>query len=444
MRRAFLPCARRSRRPSRPRLRSDRRERHRARGEAKGERRRTHQEAARKGSRSRPTHDVLPGRGRVALRRRRRGGGSGARNIECAPRAIRTRALRAKRLDRGARHAPDRISKGMHPQCTAPGPTMCFLTCDELAACAATRRAAPRRAVLAPGATDTREADAVDAIILHSACGRDARGVVTSHYPCALQRSSGSDAFSSEISQRKNFAPRQCRSEEAAGREGWRGRLAFVAHRHPARASRRIVPERHRAALARANDSNRPSGARLTHPPPSRNTSSIVMDGTDALYASLKSASPFFLMAGPCVIQCEEHIFRMCRSIKRITDEVGIPLVFKSSFDKANRTSAKSFRGPGMDEGLKIHQRREDDVRRADCHRTARRVPGGSDGHGRGHVIQIPAFLCRQTDCVDRGREDGADRARQEGPVLRAGGQAQRWKRSEPPGTNARWCASGA
>ena len=59
-------------------------------------------------------------------------------------------------------------------------------------------------------------------------------------------------------------------------------------------------------------------------------------------------------MAGPNVIQSQDHIFKMCRQIKQVTDEVGVKFIFKSSFDKANRTNAKSFRGPGMDEGLKV------------------------------------------------------------------------------------------
>jgi len=71
-------------------------------------------------------------------------------------------------------------------------------------------------------------------------------------------------------------------------------------------------------------------------------------------YKELKGSEPFFLMAGPNVIQSEEHIFKMCRQIKHVTDSVGVKLVFKSSFDKANRTSAKSFRGPGVDSGLKV------------------------------------------------------------------------------------------
>ena len=130
------------------------------------------------------------------------------------------------------------------------------------------------------------------------------------------------------------------------------------------------------------------------------------MDGTDALYASLKSASPFFLMAGPNVIQSEEHIFRMCRSIKRITDEVGIPLVFKSSFDKANRTSAKSFRGPGMDEGLKILRAAKttfDVPIVTDVHDACQAEPVGTVAD----VIQIPAFLCRQTDLLTAAAKTG-------------------------------------
>ena len=130
------------------------------------------------------------------------------------------------------------------------------------------------------------------------------------------------------------------------------------------------------------------------------------MDGTDAFYASLKSASPFFLMAGPNVIQSEEHIFRMCRSIKRITDEVGIPLVFKSSFDKANRTSAKSFRGPGMDEGLKILSAAKttfDVPIVTDVHDACQAEPVGSVAD----VIQIPAFLCRQTDLLTAAAKTG-------------------------------------
>ncbi|XP_065620462.1 2-dehydro-3-deoxyphosphooctonate aldolase-like [Quercus suber] len=78
------------------------------------------------------------------------------------------------------------------------------------------------------------------------------------------------------------------------------------------------------------------------------------MESSALLFDQLKAADPFFLLAGPNVIESEEHIFRMAKQIKAIASKVGLPLVFKSSFDKANRTSSKSFRGPGMVEGLKV------------------------------------------------------------------------------------------
>jgi 2-dehydro-3-deoxyphosphooctonate aldolase (KDO 8-P synthase) len=111
-------------------------------------------------------------------------------------------------------------------------------------------------------------------------------------------------------------------------------------------------------------------------------------------------------MAGPNVIQSEEHIFRMCRSIKRITDEVGVPLVFKSSFDKANRTSSTSFRGPGMDEGLKILQAAKttfDVPIVTDIHDASQAEPVGRVAD----ILQIPAFLCRQTDLLVAAAKTG-------------------------------------
>lgn len=70
-------------------------------------------------------------------------------------------------------------------------------------------------------------------------------------------------------------------------------------------------------------------------------------------FKQLKAAEPFFVMAGPNVIQSEEHVLKLARQIKAVTDKLGLLLVFKSSFDKANRTSATSFRGPGLEEGLR-------------------------------------------------------------------------------------------
>ncbi len=108
---------------------------------------------------------------------------------------------------------------------------------------------------------------------------------------------------------------------------------------------------------------------------------------------------PLFLIAGPCVIESRELAFETAGVLQEMTRALGIPFIYKSSFDKANRSSGKSFRGPGMDEGLKIL----DDVRRqlgvpvlTDVHETGqvREVAAVVD------VLQTPAFLCRQTDFI--------------------------------------------
>src|ERR1700694_2388447 len=106
-----------------------------------------------------------------------------------------------------------------------------------------------------------------------------------------------------------------------------------------------------------------------------------------------------FLIAGPCVIESEEHSVRMAEIIKGVTKALGFPFVFKASYDKANRTSIRSFRGPGIKEGLRILKKIKDVVQ----------VPVLTDVHEVGDVakvaevvdvLQIPAFLCRQTDLV--------------------------------------------
>jgi 2-dehydro-3-deoxyphosphooctonate aldolase (KDO 8-P synthase) len=106
-----------------------------------------------------------------------------------------------------------------------------------------------------------------------------------------------------------------------------------------------------------------------------------------------------FLIAGPCVIESEAHARRMAEAIQRITSDLGIPYIFKASFDKANRTSVKSYRGPGLVEGTRILGliARETglpvltDVHEAtQCEVAAEAVD----------VLQIPAFLCRQTDLL--------------------------------------------
>ena len=120
---------------------------------------------------------------------------------------------------------------------------------------------------------------------------------------------------------------------------------------------------------------------------------------TSLFVSFLQGAEPFFVMAGPNVIQSQEHIFSMCRRLKDITDRCGVKFVFKSSFDKANRTSIKSFRGPGVDEGLKILEAAKttfDVPIVTDIHESFQAEPVGRVAN----LLQIPAFLCRQTDLL--------------------------------------------
>lgn len=113
-----------------------------------------------------------------------------------------------------------------------------------------------------------------------------------------------------------------------------------------------------------------------------------------------------FLIAGPCVIENETHVRTMADAIQRIAVDLDIPYIFKASFDKANRTSVKSFRGPGLEEGCRILRRLAQatglpvltDVHDAhDCERVAEDVD----------VLQIPAFLCRQTDLLVAAAQTG-------------------------------------
>jgi 2-dehydro-3-deoxyphosphooctonate aldolase (KDO 8-P synthase) len=106
-----------------------------------------------------------------------------------------------------------------------------------------------------------------------------------------------------------------------------------------------------------------------------------------------------FLIAGPCVIESEEHAIRMAEIIKGVTRSLEFPFIFKASYDKANRTSIRSFRGPGLKEGLRILKKIKDELNLpvlTDVHETADvgKVAEVVD------VLQIPAFLSRQTDLV--------------------------------------------
>src|SRR5438067_2742032 len=110
-------------------------------------------------------------------------------------------------------------------------------------------------------------------------------------------------------------------------------------------------------------------------------------------------AGNLFLIAGPCVIESEEHALFMAEVIKGVTRSLNFPFIFKASYDKANRTSIRSYRGPGLVEGLRILRRVKDEVHvpvLTDVHE-AKDVPKVAEVVD---VLQIPAFLCRQTDLV--------------------------------------------
>ena len=109
--------------------------------------------------------------------------------------------------------------------------------------------------------------------------------------------------------------------------------------------------------------------------------------------------NPFFLISGPCVIESEQHCLEIAGRLKEITSALNIPWIFKASYDKANRTSIKSYRGPGIDQGLKIFQKVKQELD----------IPVLSDVHEVEQVdeaaevldiLQIPAMLSRQTDLI--------------------------------------------
>jgi 2-dehydro-3-deoxyphosphooctonate aldolase (KDO 8-P synthase) len=115
---------------------------------------------------------------------------------------------------------------------------------------------------------------------------------------------------------------------------------------------------------------------------------------------------PFFLIAGPCVVESEQLQMEVAGQLKEITRALGIPFIFKSSYDKANRSSGASFRGPGMDKGLEILAKVRKELQ----------VPVITDVHTEAEVpavaavvdvLQTPAFLCRQTDFIRAVAQSG-------------------------------------
>ena len=117
-----------------------------------------------------------------------------------------------------------------------------------------------------------------------------------------------------------------------------------------------------------------------------------------------------FLIAGPCVIESESHARGLADAVQRITSDLGVPYVFKASYDKANRTSIHSFRGPGLDEGCRILRTIGESHGLpvlTDIH-TPEQCRAASDALGDVEaMLQIPAFLCRQTDLLIAAAETG-------------------------------------
>jgi len=147
------------------------------------------------------------------------------------------------------------------------------------------------------------------------------------------------------------------------------------------------------------------------------------------------AGAPLLLIAGPCVIESRDHAFFMAGAIKEIAERLEIPFVFKSSYDKANRTSIGSFRGPGIEEGLEILMEIREKVE----------VPVLTDVHSPEEasiagkivdIVQVPAFLCRQTDLLLAAARTGRAVNVKKGQFLAPGDMAHAVGKLEEGGCN--------
>jgi 2-dehydro-3-deoxyphosphooctonate aldolase (KDO 8-P synthase) len=120
----------------------------------------------------------------------------------------------------------------------------------------------------------------------------------------------------------------------------------------------------------------------------------------------LGGGNPLFLIAGPCVVESEAHARMMAERVAKIAGDAGVPYIFKASYDKANRSSVKSYRGPGMVEGLRILRKIKADLHvpiLTDIHDASQAAPVAEVAD----VLQIPAFLSRQTDLLVAAAKTG-------------------------------------
>ncbi|HVS87029.1 MAG TPA: 3-deoxy-8-phosphooctulonate synthase [Candidatus Acidoferrum sp.] len=120
----------------------------------------------------------------------------------------------------------------------------------------------------------------------------------------------------------------------------------------------------------------------------------------------LGGGNPLFLIAGPCVIESEAHARKIAEQVARIAADAGMPYIYKASYDKANRSSVKSFRGPGLKEGLRILGKIKNDLKApilTDIHEPSHAAPAAEVCD----ILQIPAFLSRQTDLLEAAGKTG-------------------------------------
>ncbi len=120
----------------------------------------------------------------------------------------------------------------------------------------------------------------------------------------------------------------------------------------------------------------------------------------------LGGGNPLFLIAGPCVIESEAHARMMAERVAKIAADAGVPYIFKASYDKANRSSVKSYRGPGLAEGLRILDKIKADLHLpilTDIHDASQAAPAAEVAD----ILQIPAFLSRQTDLLIAAAKTG-------------------------------------
>ena len=121
---------------------------------------------------------------------------------------------------------------------------------------------------------------------------------------------------------------------------------------------------------------------------------------------SIGGGNPIAVIAGPCVIESEKHALKTAEQLKRTFADAGIPFIYKSSYDKANRSSIKSYRGPGLKEGLRSLRKVKEELDvpiLSDIHKEEEVDPAAAVLD----VLQIPAFLCRQTDLVVKAAKSG-------------------------------------